>query len=484
MGSPLLATDGYKFSMAEAGWPLRRETFYYSHRKGGQQVVPLDIESFVRSLLPEPTESDYSYLAKNSYEMGAGFKAAIQKQHLVIRALPRGARFYPREPVFTLTGSSALVSWLEPLLLQLNFRIQVATAALLDRELLEKALAVVSCEEEKRIALETLDSVGAKPVPIRVDAEGYHDRVLAVVKDLVAVVGDASRIFEVGLRAATCMQQHEIALRACQEAGVTRTSNVHLAKKLGMIPVGTMGHEHVQRYGEDEAAFRAIRERRPERSSFLLDTYDTLASGLPTAFRIIHEEPNAGDSIRFDSGDKKKQYTLAVSRAKEEGIKPVLILEDGLDAQATREFEALRTQFGWAPSQQFYGYGGFIVARTMACPFTRDRVAAVYKLACTGHVPTMKFGNELAEGKQSIPGSPVVFRRVSGSGPIGLVGQHGEATPEGYVLLTGASSDTTPPSTETAPRVAYTAATQALVDGLRQRHFPGGVHAAAPSRVP
>ncbi|WNG19889.1 nicotinate phosphoribosyltransferase [Cystobacter fuscus] len=474
MGSPLLATDGYKFSMAEAGWPLRQETFYYSHRKGGQQVVPVDIESHVRALLPEPTEEDYAYLARNSYEMGAGFKAAIRKQRLVIRALPRGARFYAREPVFSLTGSSALVSWLEPLLLQLNFRIQVATQALADREALARALAVVACEEEKRIALETLDAVGVSAVPITVDSEGYHARVLAVVKDLVEAVGDPSRIFEVGLRAATCLQQHEIAVRACREAGVMRTSNVYLAKKLGMIPVGTMGHEHVQRYGQDEAAFRAIRERRPERSSFLLDTYDTLGSGLPTAFRIIHEEPDAGDSIRFDSGDKKTQYTQAVSRAKAEGIKPVLILEDGLDAQATREFEALRREFGWAPSQQFYGYGGFIVARTMASPFTRDRVAAVYKLARTGHAPTMKFGNELAEGKQSIPGTPVVFRRRGGSGPIGLIGQEGEPVPEGYELLSGAPADTSAPVVGGEQRVAYTRATQALVDELRQRHFPRG----------
>ena len=40
MAQSLLATDGYKFSMAEAGWPLRTETFYYSHRKGGPQVLP------------------------------------------------------------------------------------------------------------------------------------------------------------------------------------------------------------------------------------------------------------------------------------------------------------------------------------------------------------------------------------------------------------------------------------------------------------
>jgi nicotinate phosphoribosyltransferase len=65
MATSLLATDGYKFSMAEAGWPLRRETFYYTHRKGGLQVVPLDIAAFVRSLLPEPKPEDYEFLSHN-----------------------------------------------------------------------------------------------------------------------------------------------------------------------------------------------------------------------------------------------------------------------------------------------------------------------------------------------------------------------------------------------------------------------------------
>jgi len=478
MGSSLLATDGYKFSMAEAGWPLRRETFYYSHRKGGQQVVPLDLESYVRDLLPEPTESDYSYLARNSYEMGAGFKAAIQrKDKLIIRALPKGARFYSREPVFTLTGTSALVSWLEPLLLQLNFRVQVASQALADREGLERALAVVTCEEHKRIALETLDAVGVKAVPIRVDTEGYLQRVRAQVRELVEIVEDPNRVFEVGLRAATCQEQHELALRACKEVGVVRTSNVEGASKLGMIPVGTMGHEHIQRYGADEAAFRAMRERRPQRSSYLLDTYDTLTSGLPTAYRLIREEPGRYDSIRFDSGNKKLQYLYAVTLARDLGIHPVHILEDGLDAQATREFEELRRQVNWEPTAQFYGYGGHIVARTMECPFTRDRVAAVYKLSQTGHTPTMKFGNEVSEGKQSVPGSPVLFRRRHGSGPIGLIGQEGEVPPEGYFQLTDSAAEA--PSLVAMQsmdakdmRVAYTEATQALVDGLRRKHFP------------
>jgi nicotinic acid phosphoribosyltransferase len=480
MATSLLATDGYKFSMAEAGWPLRQETFYYAHRKGGLQIVPLDLPAFVRGLLPEPKPEDYEFLSRNDYEMGIGFKAAIlRRERLIIHALPRGALFHPREPVLSLSGPSAMVSWIEPLLIQLNFRIQVATQALVDREELVRALAVVSCEEQKRIALETLDAVGVKGVSIRVDSEGYYQRVRAQVRELVEIVEDPSRIFEVGLRAATCLEQHEIALRACKDVGVMRTSNVEGARKLGMIPVGTMGHEHVQRYGEDEAAFRAIRERRPQRSSYLLDTYDTLASGLPAAFRLIREEPGARDSIRFDSGNKKLQYLYAVTQARELGLHPVHILEDGLDAQATREFEELRRQVGWEPSAQFYGYGGHIVARTMECPFTRDRVAAVYKLSLTGHTPTMKFGNEAAEGKQSVPGAPILFRRRHGLGPIGLIGQEGEPPPEGYFQLTDSAPEApsfvaTQGADSQEPRVAYTPATQALVAELRQRHFPQG----------
>ncbi|MBF5044433.1 nicotinate phosphoribosyltransferase [Aggregicoccus sp. 17bor-14] len=480
MGASLLATDGYKFSMAEAGWPLREETFYYCHRRGGLQVMPLDLEQLLPTLLPEPTDADYAYLAAHEYAMGAGFKAGmLRRERLRIRALPKGALFFPKEPVFTLTGPSALVSWIEPVLLQLNFRIQVATSALSDRELTAKALARLCCEEQRDIVLETLDAVGVRPFPMDVDADGYVRRVRAVVQELVEIVGDPSRIFEVGLRAASCLSQHELAVRACKDAGVTRTSNVLAAQKLGLTPVGTMGHEHVQRYGSDEAAFRAMRERRPHRSSYLLDTYDTLSSGLPNAFKLIREDPAAQDSIRFDSGNKKLQYLYAVTRARDLGIRPVHILEDGLDAAATREFEELRRMVDWAPAEQFYGYGGYIVARPMETPFTRDRAAAIYKLSCTGGRPTMKFGNELAEGKQSIPGVPVVFRRRHGSGPIGLIGQADEQPPEGYFLLTGSGAEV--PSLVASDSgdvqghtVALSPATQALVDSLRQRYFPQG----------
>src|SRR5204862_6237567 len=117
--------------MAEVGWPLRRETFVYTHRKGGPQIVPVDLERHIRNLLPIPSDEDYRYLRENSYGMGEGYVHATleERSKVVVRALPKGSVFYPGEPVFSVTGASALVSWLEPLALQLNYSNQIATLA-------------------------------------------------------------------------------------------------------------------------------------------------------------------------------------------------------------------------------------------------------------------------------------------------------------------------------------------------------------------
>lgn len=471
----VLLTDGYKFSMAEAGWPLRRETFYYSHRKGGLQVLPFDVEAELRAVLPEATSADWKYLSEHDYELGSAVRAALASKALEVRALPRFSVFTEREPVFSVTGPSSLVSWLEPLLLMWSFRIQVATAALLRPETLAAAIATVTCEAQRQLVLETLDAVGVKAPPISVDSAGYVARVRARVTELAEILGTPARIFEVGLRAATCPEQHLLALEGAKAAGLKRTSNVFGAKALDLVPVGTMGHEHVQRFGSDEAAFRAMIERRHQRSSFLLDTFDTITSGIPTAYRIIAERPGQSDSIRYDSGDKIAQYRFAASEAQRLGIRPVQILEDGFDAAQTRTFEQLRLEVGWKPEEQVYGYGGYLVAQTSGSPLTRDRVSAVYKLTQTGQQPTMKFGNESGGGKQSVPGRPVLFRRRAGaSGPFGVVGQEGEAVPEGYALLTGAPALPTPPLeqarsvAEADLKLAHSPATQALIDQLSQ----------------
>jgi nicotinate phosphoribosyltransferase len=428
----ILATDAYKFSMGEAGFPLRTETFVYSHRKGGPQVLPVDVRKFVASLIPTPAPADYAFLDQHEYEMGVGYRAAMEaKNRIVVRSLPKGSVFFPGEPVFTVTGPSALVSWLEPLVLQLYYRIQIATLALFDQHRLAAEVATVTCDAQKTLVEELLDEIEVRRPRIEAQSEVYHRQTLERVRALKATVLQPLRIFEVGLRSATCMDQHEIALEACKQAGVTRTSNAFLARKVGLTPVGTMGHEHVQRFRSDEAAFRAMSDRRPYRSSYLLDTYDTFLSGLPAAFRLMAENRDRKDSIRYDSGNKKAQYLYAVEEAKRLGVRPVHVIEDGLDLQETKAFERLRELTGVEAEEQFYGYGGGIVNPADSL-LTRDRVAAVWKLSQTGPWPTMKFAND--PGKESIPGRPVVFRRrsASGSGPMGIVGQQNERCPEGY----------------------------------------------------
>jgi hypothetical protein len=100
-------------------------------------------------------------------------------------------------------------------------------------------------------------------------------------------------------------------------------------------------------------------------------------------------------------------------------------------------------------------------------------VSAVWKLSQTADVPTMKFSN--ATGKRSVPGRPVVWRRIRGEGPIGIVGQDDEPVAEGYVRLTGAERDVG--AVDLQPRVEHSPETRALVAALHAKHF-------APYRAP
>jgi len=444
-------TDAYKLPMSEAGFPLRTETFYYSHRRGGPHLLPFDAPALVKALLPKGdiVPDTERFLNEHGYRLGAATTAAFkQTDKIVVDALPKGSWFFDREPAFSVTGPSTPASWLEPLALQLHYRIQVASLALTEPLTLKKVVARVTCNEQRDLIIETLDAIGVKhEFPIDVAIDEYAAAVRSRVAALIEIVEDPRRIFEVGMRAASCREQHEIALVAAKEAGLLATSNVGAARRLDLRPVGTMGHEHVQRFGSDTTAFRAMRDRFPGPTSFLLDTFSTLDSGIPAAFDLIAEDVHRNDFIRFDSGDKKSQFIYAVMKARGMHITPRFILEDSFDLALTREFEVLRKMLGVPPEDVIYGYGGHIVCAS-GDPLTRDRVSAVYKLSQTGHTATMKFGDESGAGKESIPGRPVVYRPMLGSsdyrGVLSVIAQMGEErrsfdTDNSLSQLTGAT---------------------------------------------
>ena len=118
----LLQTDAYKLSMAQAGFPLRPETFYLSFRRGGWQFVPFDLAAEISALLESPgaeREPELRYAAEHGYALSSGMLAALGRE-VRVRAVPAGSWVAPREPFVTVSGPSFLVSWLEPLVLRLR----------------------------------------------------------------------------------------------------------------------------------------------------------------------------------------------------------------------------------------------------------------------------------------------------------------------------------------------------------------------------
>lgn len=471
-------TDAYKISMSEAGAALRSETFYYSHRKGGWNgwhYMPVDAEAYLKSELPTPDEKDYAYLRDHQYEVGAAFRKAFTDIQLKVDCVPKGSWFYNREPAVSASGHSAVASWLEPAAIKLNHRIQVATAILSNDPQLVEKVSNATCEEEKQIVLEVFDSLGRKAPHIEVRSEDYYRTVLGRVRHIVDIVKDPNRVFEVGMRATTCSAQHKIALTAVRDAGVLRTSNLHLAKLLGMIPVGTMGHEHVQRIGDDYEAYCWMRDRFPGFLFYLPDTFSTLYSGVPSALKVIAEEPSRDAGIRFDTEHGiRGHYTFTVARAMEMGIRPRLALESGWNDKLTIEFEELREQVEWEADRQAYGFGGFFT-KPLWPSFLRDDVSAVWKLSQTGARAVQKFGDEPGSAKESIPGRPLIYRPnpmyAGTQTPSGYILQKGEdwVPPHGATPLSGTPSDARlDPSRLGCLPAAMSPATQALMKACRK----------------
>lgn len=97
-----------------------------------------------------------------------------------------------------------------------------------------------------------------------------------------------------------------LASRAAIIGGFNSTSNVYAAELYELEAAGTMAHSFIESYDSELEAFRAFARCRPENCIFLVDTYDTLYSGVPNAITVAKEMEKAGNraaGIRLDSGD-------------------------------------------------------------------------------------------------------------------------------------------------------------------------------------
>lgn len=447
---PALWTDRYKLLMAEAGFPLREESFVLSFRRGGPFYVPMDLKAWIHSLRPAPPSvEDLQWVAEsNGLNLGQGYRHALREGEIQVDCLPQGAWFRDQEPIAVVTGPSALVSTMEATVIgETAFRIQVATLAkkhqlgLLSAAELRARLERVTCPQEAEIVGQTLDQVGVARFEIRIETKAFQAHVRSRCTEILTLLnGESARIAEGGLRSATCPQNHTLAVQAAQEAGWMATSNVWLAKELGMKAVGTTGHEHTQRHGSDLAAFEAATDRVPGNVTLLLDTYSTRHSGIPRAIQVMKRWQPRLLSARPDCEPTQEgDVHMMLASLKEAGLDGGISLSGGFDAERTARFEDIRRFHDWPAERFSYLYGGFAVKSQLPLP-TRSKASAVFKVCRSAGRPTMKFSDG-ADGrpgpKSSKPGHPVVFRLSDPllPGPMGLIGQDGESPPPGYLRL-------------------------------------------------
>ena len=211
---------------------------------------------------------------------------------------------------------------------------------------------------------------------------------------------DAARgraaVVDFSLRRTHGVEASMAAARAAAIAGFAGTSNVAAARRLGMAAVGTMAHSYVEAFPTEREAFVAFATDFPNRTTFLVDTYDTLR-GVATALDVAGEMGLTGQlGVRIDSGDLldlSKRARAVLDAAGRDDV--VIVVSGGLD-----EFDIERLLDAGAPINAF-GVGTRVGVSADA-PW----LDTVYKLVEYAGRPTMK----LSAGKQTRPGVKQVFR--------------------------------------------------------------------------
>ncbi len=131
-----------------------------------------------------------------------------------------------------------------------------------------------------------------------------YQTLIATKASRIRMAANYDPLLEFGSRRAQETSAAIWGTRAAYIGGFDSTSNVLAGKKFGIPISGTHAHSLVELYGDDYDAFKAYAETHKE-CVFLVDTYDTIKSGVPSAIKVANE---MGDKIHFagvriDSGD-------------------------------------------------------------------------------------------------------------------------------------------------------------------------------------
>ncbi len=223
---------------------------------------------------------------------------------------------------------------------------------------------------------------------------------IATKASRMRMVAGNRKLIDFGLRRAQGAGGYS-ASRAAIIGGFDATSNVRAARDFNIPVSGTMAHSFIQSYDDELSAFRDFAEIRPYDCVLLVDTYNTLKSGIPNAITVAKEMEKRGHSliaIRLDSGDLAYLARKSRKMLDDAGLQNVKIaVSNQLD-----EFVIKSLLEQQAPIDVF-GVGTSLVIGSPDAALD-----GVYKLALLDGKPSLKLSENL--GKVTLPHKKQVYR--------------------------------------------------------------------------
>lgn len=358
MNVSALTTDFYELTMA-AGYfsagkpgPAVFDMFFRSHPFGGGFSVFAGLKPLLDCLEElRFTAEDVDYLYSTGFFSGdfldylRGFRFRGD-----VYALPEGTLVFPNEPLLRVHGSIIEAQIIESLLLNvINFQSLIATKAA-----------------------------------------------------RVFLASNKGTVLEFGLRRAQGVDGAFSASRASYIGGAGATSNTAAGKALGIPAKGTMAHSWVLAFDSELESFKRYAELYPDSSIFLIDTYDTLGSGIENALAVgkMLQERGKSFGVRLDSGDLLKLSREIRRRLDNGGFKDAKIaVSNELDEYLIADLVKAKAPI------DIWGVGTRLVTGGSDSSFT-----GVYKLAAkgNGNIPVMKVSED--EEKSTNPGVKQVYR--------------------------------------------------------------------------
>ncbi len=191
------------------------------------------------------------------------------------------------------------------------------------------------------------------------------------------------------------------ASRAAIIGGFDNTSNVYAAVSYDIHPAGTMAHSFIESYDDEQEAFQQYAKTFPEDCTLLVDTYNTLKSGLPNAIVVAKELEAKGKrlkAIRLDSGDLAYLSKKARKMLNEEGLNYVkIIVSNQLDEYVVKSLLDQKAPI------DIFGVGTSMITGS-----PDGALDGVYKLSECSHTPRLKISENVQ--KSTLPGVKKVYR--------------------------------------------------------------------------